>query len=92
MTSGTQSEVLETVAGLIREVVREAWIQELPIGPETSFADDIQIKSIELVGLAEKLQERYGSRVDFIGWLAGLAPEEMAQLRVGQLVDYVVRR
>ena len=57
---------------------------------ETSFDEDLQLESIEFVALAEKLLERYGEQVDFVGWLAGMELEEIVALKVGQLVDFVV--
>ena len=78
--------VLEAVAGAIREVVGEDWIQDEPILMDTSFAEDLELESIEFVALAEVLQELYGERVDFVAWISKLELDEIIQLNVGQVV------
>jgi acyl carrier protein len=82
-------EILEAIAGMIQQVLGEEWVLESPITMETTFSYDLEVESIELVALSEKLQEKYGSAVDFPGWLAGMELEEIINLTVGQLVDYI---
>ena len=82
-------ETLDVAAQLIREVVNEDWIWELAIGPATSFSDDLNFQSIEVVTLAEKLSEHYGDDLDFIGWISTMELEEIMSLRVGQLVEFI---
>jgi acyl carrier protein len=84
-----QQEILADVAEMIREIVAEDWVRDLEIGMETSFATDLELESIEIVALSEKLQEHYGDRVDFVGWLSGMEIDEIISLRVGQLVEFI---
>jgi acyl carrier protein len=91
MTEATNDAVLANVARLIREVIGEDWAEEIPIAMETSFAQDLELESIEFVALAERLKTDYGKRVDFAGWLAGMELKEILALRVGQLVELIVR-
>ena len=83
--------ILEGVAEMIREVIGEDWADDVPIAMETSFAKDLELESIEFVALAEKLKERYGREVDFAGWLGGMELDQILGLRVGQLVELIVR-
>jgi acyl carrier protein len=77
------TDTLNTVKRLIgSEVV-------IPITAETSFGTDLELESIELVVLLEKLQAEYGDRVDFVTWLSGKDIDELAKLTVGQLTDYI---
>jgi acyl carrier protein len=87
----TREEVLATVARLIAEVVGEEWMEDRAITMETSFEKDLELESIEFVALAEKLQERYGKGVDFVGWLSGKELDEIIGLTVGDLVEFIVR-
>ena len=87
----TQDSTLEVVTGMIREVIGEDWELERPITAETSFADDLELESIEFVALAEKLHGRYGADVDFVAWLSGKELNEIIQLRVGDVVEYIDR-
>ena len=80
---------LETVIDMIQEVIGEDWDFYQPITAETSFSDDLEIESIEFVALAEKLQEKYGSRVDFVTWLSGKELDEIIQLKIGDVAGYI---
>jgi acyl carrier protein len=84
-----QEQVLETVAGMIREVVGQAWSRDVPIVMETSFGEHLELESIEFVALAEKLQGRYGQSVDFVGWLAEKDLDAIINLRVGDVVHFI---
>ena len=81
--------VLEAVAGAIREVVGEDWIEDELILMDTSFAEDLELESIEFVALAEVLQELYGERVDFVAWTSKLELDEIIQLNVGQVGEFI---
>src|SRR5262245_42730782 len=50
-----QDEVLSEVAALVREVIGEEWAGDIPITMTSSFADDLELESIEFVALAERL-------------------------------------
>jgi acyl carrier protein len=96
MADGTideaRREVLETVAGLLREVIGDELELAPPIEMGTSFGRDLEVESIELVALAEKLGERYGKGVDLAGWLSNKTLDEIIALTVGDLVEHVVAR
>lgn len=87
----TREQVLATVASLVREVMGDDGGLGAPIGLETSFNEDLELESIEFVALAEKIQEHYGEGVDFAGWLAGMELDRILALRVGDLVEHIVK-
>ncbi len=84
-----RQQILQEVAQAIAEVIGDEWVSETPITMETSFGQDLEVESIELVALSEKLQARYGATIDFPSWLASMQLEEIIGLTVGQLVDYI---
>lgn len=84
-----KAAILADIAAMIEEVIGEDWVQETPITMETSFVADLEVESIELVALSEKIQARYGEAVDFPSWLSGMELEAIIALTVGQLVDYI---
>ena len=86
-----QTQVLETVARLVREVIAEDWAEEVAITMDTSFSRDLELESIEFVALAERLREQYGTRVDLAGWLAGMDLDQIIGLRVGALVEHIAQ-
>jgi acyl carrier protein len=87
----TETEVLAQLATMIREVIGEEWVQEIEIGMQSSFSQDLELESIEFVALAEKLEQAYGKRVDFAGWLAGMELDQIIALRVGEVVEFITR-
>jgi acyl carrier protein len=93
MLKDDEAKVLATVAELLREVMGDALDEDTgnAITLETSFNEDLQLESIEFVALAEKLQERYGTRVDFAGWLSGMELDRILSLKVGELVEHIVK-
>jgi acyl carrier protein len=87
----TETEVLGEVARMVREVIGEAWAEDVPITMATAFAKDLELESIEFVALAERLKGHYGKRVDFANWLSGMELKQIIELTVGQLVGFIVR-
>ncbi|VUD47109.1 Acyl carrier protein [Thalassocella blandensis] len=83
------SEHLDTIVSLIRQAVNEDWIDEFEITAETSFNNDLELESIEFVAIAEKIQQHYGTDINFIEWLGTLSLDEMIELNVGQLAEFV---
>ena len=86
----TRGETLATVEHLVREVMDDEAGLGPPIGMDTSFSNDLELESIEFVALAEKLSERYGTRVDFARWLSGMELDAILALSVGDLVEFIV--
>lgn len=83
--------VLAIVTSLLREVIGEDWVQDIAIGRETCFGQDLELESIEFVALAERLQETFGKNVDFASWLSQMDLDQIINLKVGQVVDYITQ-
>jgi acyl carrier protein len=82
--------VLTEITGMLHRILGEDSPEESEITMDTQFHDDLEMESIDLVALAGELSERYGTRVNFAEFIADLDLDEIIDLRVGQLVDYVV--
>lgn len=87
----TPDAILSELAATLREVIGEAWAEDVEITRATSFNRDLELESIEFVALAERLQEQYGRRVDFATWLADQELERIIALTVGEVVDFIAR-
>jgi acyl carrier protein len=85
-------DILDVVAAEIRAVVGEEWTEDVDISMDTSFVDELEIESVEMVALSERLQERYGESIDLAGWLAGKEMDELITLRVRDLVEHLAAR
>lgn len=79
----------EIVAAMIQDVLGDDWDPNLTIEPETSFSDDLELESIEFVALAEKLQAKYGDRVDFVAWISEKELDELIGMKVGHVSEYI---
>jgi acyl carrier protein len=62
---------------------------DLDIELDSTFRDDLGMESLDVVSLAGRLQSRYGDSVNFAQFVAGLDVSSMAELKVGDLVDFV---
>jgi acyl carrier protein len=96
MTSGnTRTDPLyvsvrTTVETALRDVVGDWYFEECQIGLDSTFAEDIQLESMEVMEVAEKLMDAYEGRVDFVAWFADMELEVLVELTVGHIVDFIV--
>ncbi|MFB7336216.1 acyl carrier protein [Streptomyces adustus] len=83
--------VLADIAGLLARLVEDEYgLDDVEIGMTTTFNRDLELESIDLVTLSGLLEERYGGQVNFAEFLAGMEFDEIVELTVGRLVEYVV--
>jgi acyl carrier protein len=83
--------VQATVVGTIIDVVGQEFYEECEVGLDSTFAEDIELESMEMMEIAERLMQRYEGKVDFIAWFADMELEEIIELTLGQLIDFIVR-
>jgi acyl carrier protein len=83
------NDVLDEVVRILTEVVGEDFLLDTEITPGTTFGDDLALESIEMVALAERLQDHYGDRVNFVAFIGGMDIDSITALTVGQLAGYV---
>ena len=82
-------EILRTVEKLIVEIAGDEVALAGPITMTTSFSADLELESIEFVALAEKLQQHYGSSIDLVGWISKKELDQIINLTVGELVEFI---
>jgi acyl carrier protein len=83
------AEIVDDIAGMIREVVGEDYELDVDITADSSFSEDIEIESIEFVALGDLVQTRYGERIDLVGWFGELDLDEIIDLTVGELAEFI---
>ena len=86
---GSNEDILRVVERLVIEIAGDELLIAGPITPATSFNGDLELESIEFVALAEKLQQRFGNQVDFVGWISKKELDAIIQLSVGELVEFI---
>lgn len=84
-----ETAVFHEVAGLLAELVGELDVLDIEITRETTFHEDLQLESVDLVSFAAVLQERFGVQVNLAQFLAEKELDEVIGLRVGEIVAYV---
>ncbi|MFD5319505.1 acyl carrier protein [Streptomyces sp. NPDC127098] len=89
-TAPKPDEVLADIADMLRNLLADAGLDDAEIDRDTTFHDDLELESIDLVTLSGALRERYGDRVNFATFIAELELDEIIALTVGELVDHVV--
>jgi acyl carrier protein len=82
-------EIVATIACIVADVIGEDAGLDLDIRADSSFSEDIELESIEFVALAEQLQRTYGERIDLIAWLGELDLDEIIDLTVGELAEFI---
>jgi acyl carrier protein len=83
--------VLQEISRILARIREEHDIADgIEITMDSTFEEDLELESIDLVELAGQLETRYGSRVNFAEFIADLDLDEIIELTVGRLVDFVV--
>jgi acyl carrier protein len=82
--------VLADLTGMLRVLLDEYGLDDVEVTRDSTFHGDLELESIDLVGLSGSLRERYGDRVNFAAFIADLELTQIIELTVGRLVDYVV--
>ncbi len=86
----SDTDILSDVRNLIEEIIGQSVdMNDEEISLETSFSRDLEMESIEFVVLSEKLQQTFGSDLDFASWLAGKELGEIINLKVSDIVGFV---
>lgn len=88
----TEQEVLTEITAMLAAVLEEYGLDDAEVTMESRFTEDLELESIDLVTLAGQLQERWGDRINFAEFLAGMELDEIIGLTVGRLVRHVVDR
>ncbi|ABW14964.1 acyl carrier protein [Parafrankia sp. EAN1pec] len=83
-------QVLADVTEILRDVIGEEYIVDMSIDMDTSFNADLELESIEFVTFADRLRETYGDHVDFVGFLSEMDVDQVINMKVGEVVQFIV--
>ncbi|MEQ0559568.1 phosphopantetheine-binding protein [Amycolatopsis sp. NEAU-NG30] len=89
-TAADEVTVLAQVGGMLRELLEEYGLDDAEITMDTTFHDDLELESVDLVALSGQLREHYGDRVNFATFIAVRDLDEIIALTVGELVRHIV--
>jgi acyl carrier protein len=85
----SKEEIFETLNQFITEVIGEEFVEEMDITPASSFTKDLEMDSIEIVAFSEKVKNHFGSNIDFTGWLSNMDLDEIIQLKIENIINYI---
>lgn len=71
------------------EKVSEDWEYSGQITPDTFLLEDLGLESIDVVVLGEFLEEYYQQSFPFTEYFTELAQQEILDLRISDLVDFI---
>ena len=85
-----RSEITPAVIGLIDDIVGGIDLLGIEVTAATRFHEDLQLESIDLVTLAGMLTDLYGPQVNLAAHLAEMDLDDVIDMTIGDIVDYVV--
>lgn len=88
-TKLNSSEIFDLMKQFITEVIGEEFVEEMDITMESSFTKDLEMDSIEIVSFSEKIKIHFGEQIDFSGWLSNMDLDELINLNLGTIVNYI---
>jgi acyl carrier protein len=88
--SDLHESVRVTVEGTIIEVVGRWYYEECDAGLDSTFAEDIELESMEVMEIAERLIETYEGKVDFVSWFSEMDFEQLIVITIGDVVNFIV--
>jgi acyl carrier protein len=84
-------EVHQTVVSTIIEVVGQEFYEESEITLESTFSEDVELESTEVMEIAERLMETYEDKIDFVAWFGEMELEDLVDLTLRDLIEFMVR-
>lgn len=85
-----KKEIFELLKKFITEVLGEDIADELDITEDSTFTKDLEMDSIEIVALAEKVRNHYNDDMDFNGWIATLDMDQLINLRIIDIINFII--
>ncbi|HEY3712605.1 MAG TPA: phosphopantetheine-binding protein [Amycolatopsis sp.] len=92
-TAVDEVTVLARLSEMLRVLLEEYGLDVEDTGEitmDTTFHDDLELESVDLVALSGQLREHYGDRVNFAAFIAERDLDEIIALTIGELVRYIV--
>ncbi|HWH11216.1 MAG TPA: phosphopantetheine-binding protein [Solirubrobacteraceae bacterium] len=86
-----RAQIIGEIGRIVTEVIGDDYLIDTEITASTTFVGDLELESIEFVSLAARLQDLYGERVDFVAFVTELEIDQLTDLTVGELADFIGR-
>lgn len=83
------NEIFDLMKQFITEVIGEEFVEEMDVAMDSSFTKDLEMDSIEIVSFSEKIKAHFGEEIDFTGWLSNMDLDQLINLNLGMIVNYI---
>lgn len=84
-------QVHRSVEDAIVNVVGRWYYDECQVDLDSTFAEDIELESMEVMEISESLIDTYEGRVDFVTWFSAMELEDLVELTMRDVVEFIVR-
>jgi len=84
-----QEAIFLQLKEIIVEIIGADAAEIVGVHPHSAFVGNLEMDSIQIVAFAGKVNELYGSRINFIAWLSRKPVRQLARLRVGDVAAYI---
>jgi acyl carrier protein len=84
-----QENVNDVVMKLLSDVIGAEFFAEYDVSSDSTLTGDLEMESMEIVELAEKIKVYYQNKVDMSEWMAKLSLEKLVALNVGDVTEFV---
>jgi acyl carrier protein len=79
------------IKGIIVELLGEDVVRIVGVSPKSAFVSDLEMDSIQIATLADRVNTLYGDSCDFNAWLSGRSLPALLRLTVDDVVTFIVR-
>jgi len=84
-----EAVIFEELHEILTELIGKDEAEILGIERESKFTADLMMDSIQIIAFAEKINERYGDRVNFTAWLSKKPLKALMNLSVGDVSTFI---
>jgi acyl carrier protein len=84
-----QTEVFNKIKELLAEVIGGTFIEEYDVNMDSTLTGDLEMESIEIVELSEKIKRFYGEQIGINDWMAKMSLEELVHLSIKDIVTFI---
>jgi acyl carrier protein len=84
-----QTEVFNKIKELLAEVIGGTFIEEYDVNMDSTLTGDLEMESIEIVELSEKIKRFYGEQIGINDWMAKMSLEELVDLSIKDIVTFI---
>jgi len=84
----TQEQVLADLIDILEDL-SEDWEYSAEITMETSFFEDLEFESIDIVAFGTAIEEHYRQTFPFAEFLSDIGQREVQDILLGEVVEFV---